>query len=274
MMHPEFQMNRILPYSCLTLLVTLAACASDDASPSNGGGGTGGSSAEFPTAGLASVVREDTDAFVYFFPQDLDAETVWPALVWFNGASGYQEDFNYNGLLESVASWGFIVIGGKSPGMNPEESDERSELLRRNEDPADVLFGQVDVARIALAGHSLGGFQTTESSSQYRVAVAIQGAGTPTGSESAPTLFMTSEGDEVVPSSIVITAFERTIDDAWLAVHRSADHNDPRTDGGVYREPLTAFLRWQLHDDANGASWFAGDACVLCTDADWGYETR
>ncbi|HET6418047.1 MAG TPA: hypothetical protein VFG22_17260 [Polyangiales bacterium] len=267
-------MNRVLHFCSLTLLFALVACAGDDPSPSPGGGGTGGSGAEFPAAGPASVVREDTDAFVYFFPADLDAETIRPALVWFNGASGYQEDFNYNGLLESVASWGFIVIGGKSPGMNPEESDERSALLRRNEDPADVLFGQVDVARIALAGHSLGGFQTTESSSQYRVAVAIQGAGTPTSSEAAPTLFMTSEGDEVVPSSIVITAFERAADDAWLAVHVSADHNDPRTDGGVYREPLTAFLCWRLYDDDNGASWFVGDDCVLCNDADWGYETR
>jgi dienelactone hydrolase len=267
-------MNRILCLFSLTFLLALSACASDDSSPSGGGGGTGGSSAEFPTAGPASIVREDTDEFVYFFPAGLDVEADWPALVWFNGASGYQEDFNYNGLLESVASWGFIVIGGKYPGMNPEESDERTELLRRNEDPTDVLFGQVDMARIALAGHSLGGFQTTERSSLYRVAVAIQGAGTPTSSEAAPTLFMTSEGDEVVPSSIVITAFERAVDDAWLAVHNSADHDDPRTDGGVYREPLTAFLRWQLYDDANGASWFVGDACVLCTDADWGYETR
>jgi dienelactone hydrolase len=274
MVHPEVQMNRSLCSFSLALLFALAACAGDDPSPSQGGGGTGGSGAAFPAAGPASVVREETDAFVYFFPDDLDAETVWPALVWFNGASGYQDDFNYNGLLESVASWGFIVIGGKSPGMNPEESDERGELLRRNEDAADLLFGKVDLARIALAGHSLGGFQTTESSSQYRVAVAIQGAGTPTGSETAPTLFMTSEGDEVVPASIVITAFERAIDEAWLAVHASADHNDPRTDGGVYREPLTAFLRWKLYDDDNGASWFVGNACLLCTDADWGYETK
>lgn len=263
------------------ILLTLAACASDTHGGTAGTGGAGGNGGTggtgdtgFPAEGPESVLREETDDFVYFFPQSLEAETKWPALVWFNGASGYADDFNYNGLLESVASWGFIVIGGKSSGMNPTETDQRTELLRRNGDPADSLFEQVDQDRIAVAGHSLGGFQTTEVSSAYRVAVAVQGAGTPTTSEAAPTLFMTSEGDEVVSSSVVITAFERAINDAWLANHATVGHNDPRTDGGVFREPLVAFLSWQLRDNANGQRWFVGDACVLCTDPSWSYDTR
>lgn len=248
------------------ILLAVAACASDTS--------TSARDTAFPADGPLSVVREDTSDFVYFYPEDLDSESTWPALVWFNGLSGYTEDFNYNGLLESVASWGFIVIGGKASGMNPAESDQRTELLRRNGDPSDALFGRVDEDRIALAGHSLGGFQTTEFSFQYRVAVPIQGAGTPTMPEAAPTFFMTSEGDETVSDSVVITAFDRAIDDAWLANHASADHNDPRTDGGVYREPVIAFLRWQLHDDARGADWFTGDECVLCQDPSWSFDER
>lgn len=271
-------MNRGFQFLSVLILSALAACASESASGTPGAGGGGGAGGagdpDFPTEGPNSVVREDTEDFVYFFPDDLDAESTWPALVWFNGASGYEEDFNYNGLLESVASWGFVVIGGKSPGKNPADSDQRSELLRRNGDSDDILFGRVDEARIALSGHSLGGFQTTESSSEYRVAAAIEGAGTPTGSEAAPTFFMTSLGDDVVSASIVTEAFERAIDDAWLATHESADHNDPRTDGGVFREPLVAFLRWQLHDDANGELWFVGEDCILCSDASWSFDTR
>jgi hypothetical protein len=248
------------------LLLSTVACGSDMQSDTG--------SSEFPAEGPYSVVREDADDFVYFFPQDLDVEPVWPALVWFNGASGYTEDFNYNGLLESVASWGFAVIGGKSSGMNPAESDERTELLRRNEDASDVLFGRVDEDGIALAGHSLGGFQTTEISAQYRVAVAVQGAGFPPPSGASPTLFMTSEGDATVSDSAVIDAFERAVNDAWLVNHATASHNDPRTDGGVYREPIVAFLRWQLHDDAGGGSWFSGDGCVLCEDPSWSFDSR
>jgi hypothetical protein len=85
---------------------------------------------------------------------------------------------------------------------------------------------------------------------------------------------MTSEGDEVVSSSTVVSAFESAINDAWLANHASANHNDPRTDGGVYREPMVAFLRWQIRNDANGEHWFVGDACVLCVDPSWSFDTR
>jgi hypothetical protein len=261
-MTTDFQTKRALG---IIVLAVLAACASETQSATGG---------EFPTEGPYTTVREDTDSLIYFFPEDIDQESTWPSLVWFNGASGYMEDFNYNGLLESIASWGFVVVGGKSPGMNGPESDQRDALLARNADSEDPLFGRIDEARIALAGHSLGGFQTTKESGGYTVAIAIQGAGTPESDEAAPTLFMTSEGDEVVSSSIVRNAFEHAIDEAWFANHATADHNDPRTDGGVFREPLIAFLRWQLREDATGAAWFEGEGCALCTDPVWSFDVQ
>lgn len=256
-------------------LMSVFACG-DDTQRGNGGVGGMAASEEFPPDGPNATVFEENDDFVYFFPEDLDTDSPWPALVWFNGASGYQDDFNYNGLLESVASWGFIVIGGKSMGMNPEESDQLTELLRRNGDSNDGLSGRVDDQRIAVAGHSLGGFQTTAASPGYRVAVAVQGGGPPSPAipEGSPTLFMTSEGDETVKDSTVIAAYEAAVDDAWLANHASADHNNPRGGGGVYREPIVAFLRWKLHEDARGRAWFVGDACVLCEAVEWSFDTR
>jgi hypothetical protein len=262
----------------IAVLATLGACSNEAQSGSRGtageggGGGNSGASGEFPLEGPYMTVREDTDDLVYFFPEEIESEETWPSLVWFNGASGYTEDFNYNGLLESVASWGFVVVGGKSAGMNPSEVDQRDALLERNADSADALFARIDQDRISVAGHSLGGFQTTTVSAQYRVAVAIQGAGAPTGTEAAPTLFMTSEGDETVEASVIETAFRAAINEAWLANHATADHNDPRTDGGVYREPVIAFLRWQLREDSTGEAWFIGENCALCTDPSWSFE--
>lgn len=262
------------------LIATASGCggAPDNGNPGGTGGGTGGTGGgtdetDFGTEGPYSVVREDTADFVYFYPESIEGEASWPSLVWFNGASGYAEDFNYNGLLESVASWGFIVIGGKAPGMNPNESDQRTELLRRNDDPADALAGRVDEERIALAGHSLGGFQTTTASPDYRIAIAVQGATSPQPEGASPILYMTSEGDETVDDSIIIDAFSEATGPAWLADHATVDHNDPRTDGGAYREPIIAFLRWQLREDANGAAWFEGESCVLCEDANWTFDS-
>jgi dienelactone hydrolase len=261
-MTTDFQSKRALG---IIVLAVLAACASETQFETGG---------EFPTVGPYTTVREDTDALIYFFPENIDQASTWPSLVWFNGASGYTEDFNYNGLLESIASWGFVVVGGKSPGMNGPESDQRGALAARDADSEDALFGRIDEARIGVAGHSLGGFQTTKESRNYSVAIAIEGAGTPESDEAAPTLFMTSEGDEVVPSSIVREAFERAINQAWFTEHATAGHNDPRTDGGVFREPSIAFLRWQLHDDPAGAAWFEGEGCRLCTDPVWSFDVK
>ncbi|MBM4243474.1 MAG: hypothetical protein FJ148_06605 [Deltaproteobacteria bacterium] len=220
----------------------------------------------FGLVGPHTTVREDTAELVYFYPADVRSAVRWPAVVWLNGASGYTETWNYNELLRSVASWGFIVVGGKSPGRNPAASDERQALLARDADAADVLAGRIDHARIGLAGHSLGAFQTTAATEDYRAAVPIQGGAAAVG---RPTLYMTSALDTVVPPASVAAAYDAARGPAWLASHGAADHNAPRLDGGPFREPLIAFLRWQLAGDPVGERWFAGAGCVLCTSEAW-----
>jgi len=37
---------------------------------------------------------------------------------------------------------------------------------------------------------------------------------------------------------------------------------------------IIAFLRWQLHEDPEGAGWFEGDRCTLCTDPMWSFDAR
>ena len=267
-------MNRTLHTLAIFLSVAVMACGTSGSSGDGGAGGANGDTA-FPPEGPQSIVREDSDDFVYFFPQDLDTGSTWPALVWFNGSSGYAEDFNYNGLLESIASWGFVVIGGKSAGMNGPDADQRTELLRRNADPDDSLFGQVDESLIAVAGHSLGGFQTTDASAQYRVAIAVQGAGTPTTSEDrADPLhdLRRRRGRRCLSRHDSIRARRRR------RLARDACNCGPQRPanrwGRHLREPIVAFLRWQLSGDANGEQWFEGDACVLCTAPAWGFDAQ
>lgn len=247
-----------------TAVLLLCGCgdSGDDAGSSPAGAG-------FGLVGPHAVVREDTAALVYFFPDDLQSRTRWPAMVWFNGASGYTDTWNYNELLRSVASWGFVVVGGKDPGRNPPESDERTSLLARNDDPDDRLFRRLDVERMGLAGHSLGAFQTTSASGTYQAAVAVQGASPPSNTTS--TLYLTAVMDDVVPPSLVADAFAQATGPAWLASHGSANHDSPRLDGGPYREPMIAFFRWQLLDDSIAATWFDGAGCVLCTSGAWDF---
>jgi dienelactone hydrolase len=226
----------------------------------------------FGLIGPHAVAREDTSDLVYFFPEDLEAQARWPAVVWFNGASGYTETWNYNELLRSLASYGFVVVGGKSLGRNPPEKDERAALLARNDEPGDRLGGRVDVERMGLAGHSLGGFQTAAAAAPYRAAAAIEGASTP--SDPTPTLYLTAAMDDVVSPSLVADAFAQAFGPAWFASHGAANHDAPRLDGGPFREPFIAFFRWRLADDPSGESWFSGPECVLCVSGAWEFTAK
>ncbi len=249
----------------LLLVFTIIGCGGDD----DGGAVAAG---EFGVVGPYETVLEDSADFVWFYPSNLGEPGIWPALVWYNGASGYSDDNNYNPLLESLASWGFVVVGGKSPGRNPPESNQLDELARRASSAGDALDGKVDLDRVGVAGHSLGAFESTIDGAMFRAVAAVQGGFAAAGS--APTFYSTAVNDTTVPPQSVRDAFETTEGPDWFASHSSADHSSPRRDGGPYRAALIAFFRWRLDDDRSAAAWFEGPDCLLCGGPEWEYATR
>ncbi len=71
----------------------------------------------------------------------------------------------YQGTLEHLASWGYLVIASESQGsIFPSHqglaNDMRScldWLELRNADPSSALFARVDTSALGLSGHSMGG---------------------------------------------------------------------------------------------------------------------
>lgn len=44
--------------------------------------------------------------------------------------------------------------------------------------------------------------------------------------------------------------------------------------GGAFSDPTIAWLKWQLNGDSKASLMFKGDECGLCTDKEWGIETK
>ena len=80
------------------------------------------------------------------------------------------------------------------------------------------------------------------------------------------------------------TAFENSNDDVerlnhiplFYGVMEGAGHiaTHRHKNGGRFAEVITAWLEWQLKDDADAASWFKGDDCGLCEDPAWTVERK
>jgi len=91
------------------------------------------------------------------------AAAPFPAIVFGHGF--LQEPWRYDGTLAHLATHGHVVIApGSATGLLPNHANFALDLryaldylARRDADPSDVFYGQVDAARAGLFGHSMGG---------------------------------------------------------------------------------------------------------------------
>ncbi|RLP90252.1 alpha/beta hydrolase [Micromonospora sp. BL4] len=156
------------------------------------------------------------------------------------------------------------------------------QLSRLDADPADPLAGHLDLASIAAAGHSAGGFTTagmfTEGHpARLRAGIIIAGGGLP-GSFAgpvAPLLFVHGTADQVVPVTVGRAAYGRTPGPAAFLSLLDQDHGAYLTPGHPGFAPVLAttidFLRWTLYGDSAAGARLPADAR---TPALTHYESR
>ena len=91
--------------------------------------------------------------------------------------------------------------------------------------------------------------------------------------QTAP-MFMISGGADTIatPSVNQQPIFDGAPIPIVWGTYAPADHLQVLGDGGAYRGPLTAWFRWRLMDDPNGASWFKKSDCSLCSAPDWSVQ--
>lgn len=234
----------------------------------------------FPSVGTAfdragpysvSVVRES--AHTYYAPSDVGAGGVrHPVVIWGNGT--FNTPSTYDAFLRHLASHGFIVAAANTSnaGSGREMLAGLDHLATKDGRRGDRFEGAVDLSRVAAMGYSQGGGGAMAAARDPRVdtTVAIQPWQGSTSGIRVPTLYLAGSSDWVVSDRSVESDFEQSSGvPAAFGNLRGASHFEVLGDGGGFRGPATAWLRWFLMGDGLGRDVFVGARCTLCTSSAW-----
>jgi dienelactone hydrolase len=152
----------------------------------------------------------------------------FPLVLFSHGFAGYRDQSTF--LTTHLASWGFVVAAPDVAsrdltsvfGTKPSAPSTDVEVLRQtvdlmkaeNTQAGGPLNGRVDTHRLAVVGHSAGGFDAIEFGAQPDVATYISlaagdnpGTGGRLVPPGKPALYMVGADDAVVPASEVDSAY-------------------------------------------------------------------
>ncbi|MFJ5782010.1 poly(ethylene terephthalate) hydrolase family protein [Streptomyces hydrogenans] len=261
----------LLLAALLAFATTPAATADPAAAATTGGIPSVGTAWGAPGPYEVDVDIEAVHTF--YHPRSMGASGErHPVVIWGNGTGAVPGI--YSSLLRHWASHGIIVAAANTPTSNFAISMRAGidVLERRNADPGSEYFGRVDLEHIGSAGHSQGGAAAVNAAIDARVdtAVPIQpGPLTDPDLTDVPMFYLAGQRDLTVWPALVKALYR---DSSHLpAVYgevRGAGHLSSIGDGGDFRAPTTAWLRFWLMGDENARGFFFGPDCVYCGDDD------
>jgi uncharacterized protein len=267
--------------------------------------------------------RSDLPNHVLYRPAQLPKQAL-PLYVWGNGGCS-DNGLGHGAYLREIASHGYVVIAlgvpreerpftparaptvapplvrplppgvGDGPARNTPDATQPSQMIeaidwatRENARSGSDMAGHIDLARIAVGGHSCGGTQALAVSHDPRVRTTLvlnsgiyaRREGTRSGVAidksqlsrlHAPVLYLAGGPSDIAypnASDDVARLEQVPVFFGSLPVGHGGTFFTERN-GGEWARVTTRWLDWQLKADRD-ASWdFAGPACRLCTDARW-----
>lgn len=266
----------------LALMFSAGAVAGN---PDNGGGGSTGTG--FPTVSnfassgpFSTTSNNEGPSCTIYRPRTLGAEgRDHPIIIWGNGTGSSPS--TYGSLLSHWASHGFVVAAARTSnaGSGREMIACLDYLVEQNGRSFGTYSGNLNINRVATAGHSQGGGGSIMAGQDSRVTVTAPfqpytiGLGHRSSSQSnqnGPMFLMTGGADVIAsPSLNAAPVFSRANVPVFWGERTSASHFEPVGNGGDYRGPSTAWMRFHLMDDQTAEGTFYGSRCELCTDFRW-----
>ncbi|MFE5813158.1 alpha/beta hydrolase family protein [Streptomyces sp. NPDC056479] len=238
---------------------------------------------DFGKAGPYEVSVDIGVVHTFYYPKNMgQSGERHPVVIWGNGTGAVPGV--YSGLLRHLASHGFIVAAANTPTSNFAISMRAGidVLERRNADSRSVFHQKVDLEHIGSAGHSQGGAAALNAAIDPRVdtAVPIQpGPIADADNMDEPVFYLAGE-DDLIVWPILVKAFYNDSDHvpAVYGEVRGAGHLSSIGDGGAFRAPVTAWLRYWLMGDERARGLFFGPGCGYCLDSalwsDWKRNAR
>ncbi|SDE00147.1 poly(ethylene terephthalate) hydrolase family protein [Actinokineospora iranica] len=207
-----------------------------------------------------------------FRPTDLGGQGCGkhPVVLWGNGTGATPKA--YAGLLRHLASHGFIVAAAdtKSAGNGTAMLAGLDYLTSENGKAGSAYAGKVDLDKVGVTGHSQGGGGAIVAGADPRIDTTVPIQPGPQGSIAKLTTPMFILGGQfdfiVVPALLVIPRYTSAGHiPAIYAELRGKGHFEPVGDGGKFRGPITAWLRYQLMGDEQAKGEFFGPKCGNCS---------
>ena len=254
-------------------LLSLSAVASAPADAQATGCPTVGSN--FAGTGPFAVTVQTESANTYYSPTNLGSNgcTSHPVILWGNGT--FTSVSVYDALLRHLASHGFIVAAANTSnaGSGSEMLQGLTQLSQWNGQSGNRFFQRVDTANVGSTGHSQGGGGAINAAKNQGVKTTAPlepWSGDQVGLQDSDTaLFFAGQSDTVVAASSVRDRYNGVTIAAGYAELAGASHFIPIGDGGAFRGPLTAWMRWQLMGDTTAGGQFVGPSPGLANNATW-----
>lgn len=235
-------------------------------------------------------------------PKDLSPfgkETKLPIVLWGNGG-GANSSRIYARFLTEIASHGFLVVAiGPVKGEAKDAKGGRtksSQLLdglnwamAQNEGIGDYK-GKLDTTKVAAMGHSLGGLQALEVSTDSRIATTIcwnsgvlgggKGLGPKVSRDDLNKLhgplayFNGGSKDIATPNAEADFQAIKSLPVFFASCDVGHGGTYGQPNGGVYGVVGVAWLKWQLKGDPEAAKLFLGDPPGLAADKKWTVKAK
>lgn len=247
----------------------------------------------YKTAGSFAVstatATSGSATYYLYYPTQLGTGGMrHPIVTWGNGTNATPS--NYYGLLNHLASWGFVVVAVNDPttGTGAEMLAAAQYMVQRDSDSSSVFYQKLDTAHVGAVGHSQGAGgavnATNHSNGLITTAVTIalpNQIWVSAGDEyyvnqlTVPVLFLGGANDTIIASPATQTGYYNQVPGAAaVAVLKGAGHNTIQQTGGGFLGYINAWLMYVLRNDSVARGAFVGAPPEINTNASWSNQAE
>ena len=249
----------------------------------------------------AIMIAEPTlPTHAIYRPKDLSPfgkDSKLPIVLWGNGGGANSSRF-YRRFLTEIASHGFLVVaigpvqgaGGKGGRTKSSQLlDGLNWAIAQNQENA-VYRGKLDTKKVAAMGHSLGGLQALEISTDPRITTTVLWNSGVLGGGKSFGLKVSRAGLNQLKVSLAYFVggprdiATRNAEADYEAIKRlpvfygscPVGHGGTygQSNGGAFGKVGVAWLKWQLKGDREAARMFLGNPPGLSADKKWTVKAK